>query len=44
MTKYNNYASINTGDGHNRVAILDPNDTEADLVFSTTPAMKEVIT
>jgi hypothetical protein len=44
MTKYNNYASINTGDGHNRVAILDPNDTEADPVIPTTQVMKEVIT
>jgi len=44
MTKYNNYAGINTGDGHNRVAILDPNDTQADLVFPTTQVMKEVIT
>ncbi|MGO9517577.1 MAG: hypothetical protein ACLPND_11075 [Candidatus Korobacteraceae bacterium] len=24
MTKYNNYAGIDTGNGHNRVAILDP--------------------
>jgi hypothetical protein len=44
MTKYNNYASINTGDGHNRVAILDPNDSEADPVIPTTQVMKEVIT
>jgi hypothetical protein len=44
MTKYNNYASINTGDGHNRVAILDPNDTESDPVIPTTQVMKEVIT
>ncbi len=44
MTKYNNYASINSGDGHNRVAILDPNDTEADPVIPTTNVMKEVIT
>ena len=44
MTKYNNYASINTGDGHNRVAILDPNDTEADPVIPATQVMKEVIT
>jgi hypothetical protein len=44
MTKYNNYASINTGDGHNRVAILDPNATESDPVLPTTEVMKEVIT
>lgn len=44
MTKYNNYASINIGDGHNRVAILDPNATENDPVFPTTQVMQEVIT
>ena len=44
MTKYNNYASINTGDGHNRVAILDPGATENDPVIPTTPVMQEVIT
>jgi hypothetical protein len=44
MTKYNNYASINTGDGHNRVAILDPNATEPDPVIPTTLVMKEVMT
>jgi hypothetical protein len=44
MTKYNNYASINTGDGHNRVAILDPNASENDPVIPTTQVMQEVIT
>lgn len=44
MTKYNNYASIFLGDGHNRVAILDPNDTEPDPVLPGTSVMKEVIT
>lgn len=44
MTKYNNYASINTGDGHNRVAILDPNAAENDPVIPTTQVMQEVIT
>jgi hypothetical protein len=44
MTKYNNYANLNTGDGHNRVAILDPNATENDPVISTTKVMGEVIT
>jgi hypothetical protein len=44
MTKYNNYAGINTGDGHNRIAILDPNATENDPVIPTTKVMKEVIT
>ena len=44
MTKYNNYAGINTGDGHNRIAILDPNATEDDPVIPTTKVMQEVIT
>ncbi len=44
MTKYNNYASLGTGDGHNRIAILDPNATERDPVIPTTKVMKEVIT
>ena len=44
MTKYNNYAGINTGNGHNRIAILDPNATENDPVIPTTQVMKEVIT
>ena len=43
MSKYNNYAGIGTGDGKNRVAILDPNATEADPV-SGNPVMKEVLT
>jgi hypothetical protein len=44
MTKYNNYAGIGTGDGHNKIAILDPNATENDPVISTVKVMKEVIT
>ena len=41
LTKYNNYAGF--GDGLNKVAILDPNDTMPDPV-SGTGVMKEVIT
>ena len=44
MTKYNNYAAIGTGDGHNKIAILDPNATENDPVISKVKVMKEVIT
>lgn len=44
MSKYNNYASINSGDGHNRVAILDPNASQSDPVIPTTQVMQEVIT
>ena len=43
MTKYNNYAGAG-GDGHNRVAILDPNATEHDPVLAATLVMKEVLT
>jgi len=44
MTKYNNYAGVGTGDGKNRLAILDPNATEHDPVLSSTLVMNEVLT
>jgi hypothetical protein len=45
LTKYNNYAGVGTGDGKNRIAILDPNDqTQADPVTASVTVMKEVIT
>ena len=44
MTKYNNYANVSTGDGNNRIAILDPNATERDPVFPAKHVMREVIT
>jgi len=44
MTEYNNYAGIGTGDGKNRIAILDPNVTEHDPIIPSTLVMKEVIT
>ena len=44
MTKYNNYGGVGTGDGHNRIAILDPNATENDPIIPTTKVMKEVLT
>jgi len=44
MSKYNNYASLGTGDGVNKVAILDPNATEPDPVFPATLVMNEVLT
>ena len=43
LTKYNNYAGINTGDGHNRIAILDPNAAQNDPVIPSTQVMKAVI-
>jgi hypothetical protein len=44
MTKYNNYAGLGTGDGINKVAILDPNASEADPVLPATLVMNEVLT
>jgi hypothetical protein len=44
MTKYNNYGGVGTGDGHNRIAILDPTVTESDPVLPNTKVMKEVLT
>ncbi len=44
MSKYNNYAGIGTGDGINKVAILDPNATEPDPILPTTTVMSEVLT
>jgi hypothetical protein len=42
MSKYNNYAGLG-GDGINKLAILDPNDTEIDPRTGAT-VMKEVLT
>lgn len=42
MTKYNNYAELG-GDGVNKLAILDPNDTQIDSRTGAT-VMKEVLT
>ena len=42
MTKYNNYAP--RADGLNRIAILDPNQTQPDPVIGAVPVMREVIT
>jgi len=44
MTKYNNYYGIGTGNGENKIAILDPNATEDDPILSKTQVMKEVLT
>ena len=43
MSKYNNYAGIGSGNGQNKLAILDPNATEIDPVTGAT-VMKEVLT
>jgi len=44
MTKYNNYAGVNTGDGHNRIAILDPKVSENDPIIPSVKVMHEIIT
>lgn len=41
LTKYNNYAGFGTGDGVNRMAVLDPNQTQTDFI-SGIPVMKEI--
>ena len=43
MTKYNNYGGAGTGDGKNRTAILDPNQTQPDAVTGAV-VMKEIQT
>lgn len=43
MTKYNNYAGAGTGDGQNKIAILDPAAPENDPI-SGIPVMKETLT
>ncbi len=45
MTKYNYYAGAGGGDGLNRLAIVDPNNSQLDLYSATTvTVMKEVAT
>ena len=42
MSKYNNYGGVGTGDGQNRVVVLDPSATQTDPL-SAVPVMKEVL-
>jgi len=44
LTKYNNYAGTPSGDGRNRVAVLDPNAAQADPVIASVTVMQEVLT
>ncbi len=43
MTKYNNYGGTGSGDAQNKIALLDPNATQADA-YAGLPVMKEVLT
>jgi hypothetical protein len=43
MSKYNNYFGFGSGNGHNEIAILSPDETQKDR-FSTQTVMKEVLT
>jgi len=43
LTKYNNYGGAGSGDGLNRMAVLDPGQSQADFV-SGIPVMQEVLT
>jgi len=42
LTKYNNYANIGTGNGVNKVAVLDPHATQTDPITGAT-IMKEIL-
>jgi hypothetical protein len=42
--KYNNYEGAGTGDGLNRLAVLDPGASQADPIVPSVQAMREVLT
>jgi hypothetical protein len=42
--KYNNYAGVGTGDGLNRIAILDPHANQLDQIVPNVLVMREVMT
>ncbi len=42
--KYNNYAGTGTGDGLNRLAVLDPRASQADPIIPSVQVMREVMT
>jgi hypothetical protein len=43
-TKYNNYGRTGSGDSRNKIALLDPNASQPDMVTASVPVMKEVLT
>lgn len=42
--KYNNYLGVGTGDGLNRLAVLDPRSSQADPIVPSVPVMREIQT
>ncbi|MBY0573932.1 MAG: WD40 repeat domain-containing protein [Undibacterium sp.] len=44
MTKYNNYQRTGSGDGLNKIAIIDPNVATADAITPSVNTMKEILT
>ena len=42
--KYNNYVGVGTGDGLNRMAVLDPKASQADSIVPGVQVMREVLT
>lgn len=44
MSKYNNYYGAGSGDGKNRIAILDPNASQPETMVATVPVMRELLT
>jgi hypothetical protein len=44
VVKYNNYNGVGTGDGLNRLAVLDPGASQADPIVPAVSVMREVLT
>jgi len=44
MCKYNDYAGFGGGSGVNKLAVIDPNVTQADSILPSVTVMKEVLT
>jgi hypothetical protein len=42
--KYNNYEGAGTGDGLNRLAVVDPGSTQADTITPSVTVMREILT
>ncbi len=44
LSKYNNYYGAGSGDGQNKMAVLDPNVAQTDFISPAVQVMKEVLT